>query len=200
MGRRNKTKFAILGMLTLQPLTGSDIREFAEDVLGFFWQESYGAIYPTLRRLRDEGLVEREVEASAAGPDRQIHRVTEAGRQALRQWLEEPAELQVPRNEMLLKLFFGPEAPLTTMRAHVERYAIEQRAALKRLEEATARLDAEARAWPHYAFWKLGSDFGRRRLRASLDWAEEALATLADGAPVQPGKQADDGGGNRGAA
>jgi len=51
-----------------------------------------GTVYPLLRRLRREGLLEAFWQESAAGPPRQYYRLTAAGRSTLnrmrRQWRE----------------------------------------------------------------------------------------------------------------
>ena len=46
MPRENKTKYAVLGLLTYAPLSGYDIRRIYADSLGNFWSESYGAHLP----------------------------------------------------------------------------------------------------------------------------------------------------------
>jgi PadR family transcriptional regulator PadR len=45
-----------------------------------------GALYPVLRSLADDGLLESWVEPSAAGPPRRYYRITPAGREALAEW------------------------------------------------------------------------------------------------------------------
>ena len=39
-----------------------------------------GTIYPLMRRMQDDGLVETYLEESPAGPSRKYYRLTEAGR------------------------------------------------------------------------------------------------------------------------
>jgi PadR family transcriptional regulator PadR len=45
-----------------------------------------GAIYPVLRSLNAQGLLESRVEASAFGPPRRYYNITDDGRQALHDW------------------------------------------------------------------------------------------------------------------
>ena len=45
-----------------------------------------GAIYPVLRSLNTQGLLESRVEASAFGPPRRYYTITDEGRQALSDW------------------------------------------------------------------------------------------------------------------
>ena len=51
----NSSRAAILGLLLMHDASGYDIRKLAEGSIGHFWSESYGQIYPTLKRLvRDD--------------------------------------------------------------------------------------------------------------------------------------------------
>ncbi len=54
------TPNALLGLLSLEPMSGYDIRQMISRSIGYFWSESYGQIYPGLKRLAAEGLVVKE--------------------------------------------------------------------------------------------------------------------------------------------
>jgi PadR family transcriptional regulator, regulatory protein AphA len=92
MPRENKTKYAVLGLLTYSPLSGYDVRRIYAQSLGNFWSESYGAIYPILRRLEEEGLATREVVRTSGRPDRNVFTITDLGRDELHRWLAQPPE------------------------------------------------------------------------------------------------------------
>ena len=47
-----------------------------------------GTVYPGLRSLEGQGLLESEVEPSVAGPPRRYYQITEEGRTALAAWKE----------------------------------------------------------------------------------------------------------------
>ena len=51
---RNKSRFAVLGMLSMGLETGYQMKKHVEENLGHFWSESYGQIYPILGQLRAE--------------------------------------------------------------------------------------------------------------------------------------------------
>ena len=65
MARSSQTHMAVLGALSTEPMTGYALREAIRDVLGHFWSESFGQIYPTLQALEDAGHVERRGGARA---------------------------------------------------------------------------------------------------------------------------------------
>ena len=51
--RESRSRYAVLGALTIAPMSGYDLRAFFDQSVRFFWNESYGQIYPELRRLRE---------------------------------------------------------------------------------------------------------------------------------------------------
>ena len=58
----------------------------------------------------------------AGKPERYVYTITEHGQQELKEWLAEPVEEGVERNELLLKLFFGNAAVNEINREHVRRF------------------------------------------------------------------------------
>src|SRR5262249_13557259 len=76
----------------------------------FFWAASYGQIYPELKRLEDEGLVEGE-DVPNGGRSRRVYKLTAAGRKALREWLLGTMTTVQLRDESLLRLFFADALP-----------------------------------------------------------------------------------------
>src|SRR6202162_1001227 len=123
MSSLSPTARVILGMLRLGVRTGYDIKHTIEFTTRFFWNASYGQIYPELRRLDRTGLVESEPDATSSRK-RMLYRLTPAGEQALVDWLTGPGDLFDMRDEGLLKFFFGdlltPEQVLANLRRRRE--------------------------------------------------------------------------------
>jgi len=183
MPRENKTKFAVLGLLTYGSLSGYDIRRIYAESLGNFWSESYGHIYPILKRLHDEGLATREVRRQAGRPDRHVYTITDKGRDELHRWLAQPAEPLKERIEVLLKVFHGWEMGRYTVVEHVKAFRAEHEELLRRYahyeEDLSRHDDAPA------AYWLLTVGCGQHVSRAYIAWCDDALATLAR-LPVGP--------------
>ncbi len=53
----------LLGLLSLGPLTGYQMRQLMQESTANFWRESFGRIYPALQQMQKAGLV--QVEATA---------------------------------------------------------------------------------------------------------------------------------------
>jgi DNA-binding PadR family transcriptional regulator len=110
------TAYVILGMLAWHPMSGYDVKAFADQSTRFFWATSYGQIYPELRRLAAAGLVEAEP-PEGGGRGRKAYKLTDDGARVLREWLAQPPRPLEIRDEALLKVFFAGSAPETAVGA-----------------------------------------------------------------------------------
>lgn len=180
---------AILGLLSLKPLSGYDIRQLAEQSIGHFWSESYGQIYPTLKRLVKEGLATRRTERNKGKPDRHIYSITSKGLEELQLWLKVPIRREKPRSELLLKLFFGTRIPVPESIQHVDRYRAEHLQLLEIYAKTEKQLKKEDSGHLDLPFWLITLNFGRHRSQAFVNWCDETLKVLAKSAHRIPKKR-----------
>jgi len=179
MAKRSSSSMEVLlGVLAIGPMSGYDLGLTIRQSVGHFWNESYGQIYPNLKRLASAGFVSRKTERQKGKPDRNIYSITDKGRERLKQWLAVPPQPEIPRNELLLKLFFGPQVPTEILIGYVERMAEERRDLLKLLERAEREDVHKNRHYPGAPYWKMTARFGQMEMKAHLRWAEETLVEL----------------------
>ena len=178
MAKENKSRYALLGMLSLGPMSGYDIKKLTELSIGHFWNESYAQIYPILKQLEHEGLAVKHAEKQEGRPERYVYTLTAAGHEALKQWLVEPAEQQVLRNELLLKLFFGAQVPLPAILAHVHTYRDIHRQLLQQYIQTELATREEYAAHSNLPYWLITLSYGRHFSQAMLSWCEETLTIL----------------------
>jgi DNA-binding PadR family transcriptional regulator len=161
-------------------MSGYDIKKTIEGSISNFWRESYGQIYPILRRIEAEGLATCSRRASEGGRDRNVYSISEAGRADLRRWLSEPTPPPRLRNELLLKLFFGRQGDLAAHIGTLEAHRREQLEALERYSQIQAELEAEASGQPDLPFWLMTLRYGESDARARIGWCDETLSTLRE--------------------
>lgn len=180
--RASSTPFALLGLLSLGPGSGYDLKRRAESSVGHFWSESYGQIYPTLKQLQSKGMVTRAVKAKTGKPDRLVYTITRAGTKVLKDWLSVTPPLEPFRSALLLKLFLGDQIDPGISVEHVSSVRSEELGRLKQydtVEKDIRRRYAGARGMP---YWLATLSYGRHRSRAIVDWADETLRRLETGA------------------
>jgi DNA-binding PadR family transcriptional regulator len=178
MARRSSSSSEVLlGLLTIEPMSGYDLGQLIRISVGHFWRESYGQIYPNLKRLAAEGLVTAKAERQKGKPDRRVYSITGKGRERLAKWLAVEPQPEIPRNELLLKLFFGAQVSPAIPIANLERMVEEERALLKQFRQAEQEIEGNKR-YPDAPYWRMTVRFGLLELEAHLRWAQEALAEL----------------------
>lgn len=178
---RTTTAEAVLGWLSFRPMSGYEIRGYVDEATGNFWKESFGQIYPTLKRLREEGLVELvemghgTVRREAGRPDSKTYRITAAGKERLGRWLETPSREQVPRNELLLKIFFCPPEKVEVVREQVRGFRGAQERDLARYDGMEAEMRRVRGQDSRMPLWLMTLRYGQAETQALLAWADEAL-------------------------
>ena len=201
MPRINTTAYALLGLLSWKPMSGYDIKKFIELGLAHFWAESYGQLFPTLKRFVAEGLATCREEQSAGRRRKKTYRITPKGRRRFLAWLAlPPADMQV-RNESLLKFFLASRQSRDEGIRLVEQYRDQQSALLAlygdsekefRVAMERGELPAELESlidWPdsgptaraardQLQIFFLTLRHGVLHVQARLSWCEEALSHL----------------------
>jgi DNA-binding PadR family transcriptional regulator len=176
--KETKSKYAILGILSLGPISGYDIKKVFQRSVANFWNESYGQIYPLLRTLVAEGLATRSIEKQLGKPDRHIYGITGKGFEELQRWLIEPVKDQIGRIEIALKLFFGHQVEVADNIRQVEHFREMRERELKALIAIEERLKAEQANRPNLIYMLMTVSYGKHVTQALLQWCEETLSVL----------------------
>jgi PadR family transcriptional regulator PadR len=69
-----------------EPMYGYQIAKLIEEGRKEVPSIKQGTLYPVLRSLESNGVLESEVEPSVSGPPRRYYRITKAGRDTLVRW------------------------------------------------------------------------------------------------------------------
>ncbi len=176
MPKANVTRFAVLGLLNMQPRSGYDIKRFVESTLGHFWHESYRWIYTTLDQLEADGLVTGRTE-DRGERERVVYRIASKGRKALQDWLgKTPPELRI-RDELLLKILIGSGGARGAARhiKHHQERMLDRHAEITNMESSLTGLGLDA---PTRQRLGLTLDLSRRVTAAHLKWCDDALKAL----------------------
>jgi DNA-binding PadR family transcriptional regulator len=183
-------RHALLGVIKDTPLTGYDLVRHFQGTVGYLWSAPQSQIYPELRRMEAEGLVEAKIAPRGRRAQKRIYSVTDAGMAELRRWATDFMPLPAQRDPIMLKAAFFDLAPIESvreqLRAHIAQFQW-------RMEQWQAREDAirERRAelvevWlsrqpveDHDKIIKLKNHALEgliARARAEISWAREGLA------------------------
>jgi DNA-binding PadR family transcriptional regulator len=175
VARANQTETAVLGALSVMPMSGYAVHEAIRDVLGHFWNESFGQIYPALTQLEQDGHVRRR---DSRRTDSSKFAITPSGRARLRKLLSQPVRPVPPRNGLMLRLFFGRQLGRETCRSLLLEAKTDAELRLERYEAIRRELAGEQERSEDRPYWLLTVSAGEHSARAAIDWANESLAVL----------------------
>ena len=170
--KMSRTVYAVLGLLEKGPKTGYDLKKTLEQVKYQFWNESYGQIYPTLRKLLDRDWVSMQVEEKQSGPDRKIYELTEQGQDELERWLRQPASDFSMRDEVVLRLDLGANASPAVLQGMLELLVYDCGKQLEALDQELEEADEIN------VFEEMTADWTRSYIEARRAWAQRSVERL----------------------
>lgn len=120
-------KYAILGLLCQKNMTGYELSAEFESTLNEFWSAKHSQIYPELKKLTEEGMIEYEIEISGTVLEKKVYAITEKGRLEFLAWLEKDQPMAAtPKDIFRLKVFFSgyldPEKRIHLLENHLEQH------------------------------------------------------------------------------
>jgi len=128
--RLGPVSYLVLGITALRgPSTPYDLKRFVQLSIGHFWPFPHTQLYAEPERLAEAGLLEETREEG--GRRRRHYTITDAGRERLGEWLEEPVTSPTEIRDLgVLKLFFSELAGIDEIVALAHEQAAAHRAKL----------------------------------------------------------------------
>ena len=177
MARASSTPFVVLGILGIvgKPLSGYDIKQIIDGTISHFWSESYGQIYPVLKRLAAERLIRTRV----VKEDRRkkiVYTITAIGRKRLGSWMELSPRPGPHRDELILKLFFGSMTEIPVLIQHLTEYRDRLKAMHDQYAGWLKQVEGQKEGYTPYQVITLRG--GVAMSKGFVQWADESLKTL----------------------
>jgi DNA-binding PadR family transcriptional regulator len=166
--------YALLGLLHQEPRSGYDLRKIFETTPMGHCSGSPGAIYPALRRLEQQGLIEGQVDHTTSLRPRQVFRPTETGTEMFQKWLAR----DVQRDDVIWRLdelmlrfaFHSFLESNTASRKFLTGFVAEVNGYIKELRQQLKMVPTET---PIHG--KLALESGVELYQAHRRWARKAL-------------------------
>lgn len=185
-------RYALLALLRVGPQSGYDLQKKFDTSVGHLWHAPDSQIYPELRKMESEGLIEAEEQVRGERGTRRMYHVTPAGDAEYLAWMNGPLPYARVREPASLKAAYLEAATPEAARAFLEQHIAHWRGELEQWEAELTRIDA--RATPMLvdrlaitpeedrdrvvAFKRLGYENLVGRARAEIAWAERGLELL----------------------
>ena len=186
-------RFALLALVSGGPLTGYDAVKHFHSSVGHLWHAPDSQIYPELRRMEAEGLLDaKAIPWGKKQATKTQYSLTDAGRKALAEWQSTPVAYAPERDQAHLAAAYfewgTPESARDRLREHIDYFASAKATAERQVREIEDRTSAtlqrrfavtDPKDWDRIAAFKVLAYEGKiSRANAEISWAQKGLAYL----------------------
>ncbi len=173
----------ILGLLTLKPMTGYELKSLFDNSINYFWAAQQSQIYRELGALENKGYVTSRIEPQTGKPDKKVYTITPQGDEALQTWLNTfPAKLSMAiRDEITLRIFFGDRIDPEELKFQLKKLVKEKQEVLevlRAMNEACKGFMTDIGRDKDAFFKRLTIKKGLLVFEAEVRWAEECLKDI----------------------
>lgn len=164
----------ILGLVSLEPRSGYDIKRLLESLSWLVGNPSFGSLYPTLHALLEEGLTSVEVIPQRDKPSRKVYSITDLGRRVLKEWMAQPVETGPSLKSFVMRLSLASNFSIEKLLAHLQERRAQVEAHRKTLElsinGSNSKQDLKE---------SLVLEYGLVLANAELEWLDSTLNQLS---------------------
>jgi PadR family transcriptional regulator AphA len=163
----------ILGLLSQQPMSGYDIKRVLKSLAWLIGDPSFGSLYPALHALLRDGLATVEILPRQDKPPRKVYSITDAGREVLQEWIDQPAS-NASLKAFVMRLNLADSLSPAGLVAHLKQRRAQVAAHRATLEQADRALDEGEDLGQ-----RLSLNYGLALANAELAWLDRKLDGLS---------------------
>lgn len=165
--------FIIMGFLMMGNMSGYEIKRIMSMSTSFFYEASFGSIYPSLRRMEKKGLI-RSTILVTGGKNKITYAINAGGRKLFMEWLRSPIDVSKSRPLQLVKIFFYGMLPKEKAQSLISEYVTE----MEKLYKALCALEKTAK--PHADFYQMSTLlFGKDYYKLVVVWYKRLLKVIS---------------------
>ena len=157
-------------------MSGYDIKRVLKSLAWLIGDPSFGSLYPALHALLHDGLATVEIFPRQDKPPRKVYSITDAGREALREWINQPAS-NASLKAFVMRLNLADSLSPAGLVAHLKQRRAQVAAHRATLEQADRTLNEREDLGQQLAL-----NYGLALANAELAWLDRKL----DGLSQQP--------------
>jgi DNA-binding PadR family transcriptional regulator len=106
----NPLRYAILGLIDKQKITGYDLTKIFNDSVADFWNANQSQIYPELKKLVQAGLIQYEIVIQGEVLEKKLYSITKEGKEELKKWiLKDEPPLPQSKDIFKLRIYFAEQ-------------------------------------------------------------------------------------------
>lgn len=164
-------RMPLLALLAKEPAHGYELKTQLEQIFGQAYPApNIGQIYVTLQRLERDGLVRSQDVVQTTRPNKRVYELTDAGREAVLEWVDRASDGPRVRDEFFMKLALSQLSGTSDRLGLINRQRRQYLAQMRSLSELAV---ATERPIP-----RLLIEGAMLHLQADLDWLQRCQEEL----------------------
>lgn len=176
---KGKSRYVLLGLLAEQPLSGYEMKKIIGIRFRFFWDESFGQIYPEIKKLFEQGMITLSEEMSQVRK-KKVYQITPLGMRSLKEWLKTAPEKETLRLEILLRVYFSKYGEVSYLQNHLASFKEQHQNDLNQLQLFKQELLSIPDPDQNHRDILQVIEFGIKANQAYLDWCEQTQHYLTN--------------------
>lgn len=171
-------EYIILGFLMRHEASGYDLKQWISCSTAYFYDASFGSIYPALKRLEQKDMITCH-EVIDGSKYKKIYQINESGKIAFIKWLEEPIIFKKSRHDHLVKIFFYNMLPKEKALMNLKDFLKEVEPVLNELtnqkDEAEKKCDVSK-----FTFQYSTMEYGVNFYQFVIDWCNNLIRRIEE--------------------
>jgi DNA-binding PadR family transcriptional regulator len=180
MKKLTSTSYALLGLLAERPWSAYELAKYMKtSLVTVVWPRAVSRLYEEPKKLLEHGLATSE-QQEVRGRLRTTYDITDLGREALEQWLNEPAAEILVEHESMLKLLSSNTKELDKIQSRIDEVEKQIQAGMGLVAKDTHNIAEQGFSMPGRALPSvLGLLYVHELAKGQQRWVERSREMLA---------------------
>lgn len=172
-------EYIILGFLMKEEMSGYDLKQWMVNCTSYFFDASFGSIYPALKRLEEKGYISCH-EVVESSKFKKLYAITDMGKTYFLNWLEKPIVFSKTKQDHLVYFYFYQYLPKEKAIFNIKIFISEVEELLNRLSNQKSKVEKEYDV-NQFTFIYSAMVYGVNYYQFIIDWCNKLLKQIEGG-------------------
>ncbi|HGM3507224.1 TPA: helix-turn-helix transcriptional regulator [Clostridioides difficile] len=169
-------EYIILGFLMEKEFSGYDLKQRMSESTSYFFDASFGSIYPALKRLEAKGYIYYR-EVIDGGKLKKLYSITDTGKRVFLEWLKKPIKFSKTKQDHLVNIFFYKYLPKEIIETNLKILITEVELLLNKLSKQKIDVE-ENHCVEQYEYMYATMIYGIDYYNFVINWCKDLLKNL----------------------
>ncbi len=170
-------EYIILGLLMQKEISGYYLKQWMAECTSYFFDASFGSIYPALKRMEQKGYVIYR-ESVEDGKFKKLYSISDLGKDYFLRWLEQPIKFEKANHNYLVNIYFYKYLPIDVALKNLKEFVTVLEQNLNQLNKQ--KISAENNYSLKHNFVYSTLICGIHYFQAIITWCNDLIVQLED--------------------